>query len=146
MSGRDAFGTLFKRATTLSPGNVFETMANVHNISGPERSRETIEVTAHDSPEQWREFIGGLKDGGEVQLDVNYDPAELTHDIDDDLDDRTPRNYRVVILPGDEDEHTWSFKGIMTNVGDEFPFDDKMGRSITIKVTGKPTLLPSSGS
>lgn len=146
MSGRDAFGTLFKRATTLSPGTVFETMANVTNIGGPERTRETIETTAHDSPEQWREFIGGLKDGGEVTLEINYDPAELSHDIDDDLDDTAPRNYRVVILPGTEDEHTWTLKGVMTQVGDEFPFDDKMARNITIKVTGKPTLLPTTGS
>lgn len=140
MSGRDGFGTRFQRATTLSPGTVYETIANVTNISGPDRKRETIDVTAHDSPGQWMEFIGGLKDGGEVSLDINYDPAEDTHDLDDDFDDASPRNYRVVILPGTEDEHTWQLKGIMTEVGDEFPYDDKMGRSITIKVSGKPTL------
>jgi len=146
VSGRDAFGTEFRRATTLSPGTVFETIANVTNIGGPERTRETIDVTSHDSPGQWMEFIGGLKDGGEISLDINYDPTELTHDIDDDFDDDVPRNYRIVMLPDTEDEHTWTIKGIMTNIGDEFPYDDKMGRSITIKVTGKPTLLPSSGS
>lgn len=140
MSGRDGFGTLFQRATTLSPGTTYETIANVTNISGPERTRETIDVTAHDSPDQWMEFIGGLKNGGEVQLDINYDPAELTHDLDDDFDDTEPRNYRVVILPDTADEHTWQIKGIMTTVGDEFPYDDKMARSVTIKVTGKPTL------
>lgn len=146
MSGRDAFGTEFRRATGTAPGTTYETIANVTNIGGPERTRETIDVTSHDSPGQWMEFIGGLKDGGEISLDINYDPAESTHDIDDDFDDVLPRNYRVVILPDTEDEHTWTISGIMTNVGDEFPYDDKMGRSITIKVTGKPTLLPSSGS
>lgn len=146
MSGIDAFGTQFRRATTLSPGTVFETIANVTNISGPARSRETIDVTAHDSPGQWMQFIGGLKDGGEISLDINYDPAELTHDLDDDFDDTSPRNYRVVILPDTEDEHTWSLTGIMTELSDEFPYDDKMARTMTIKVSSKPTLLPSSGS
>lgn len=140
MSGRDGFGTLFQRATTITPGTTYETLANVTSIKGPDRKRETIDVTAHDSPEQWKEFIGGLKDGGEVQLDINYDPGELTHDLDDDFDDTDPRNYRVVILPGTADEHTWQLKGIMTELGDEFPYDDKMARSMTIKVTGKPTL------
>jgi hypothetical protein len=28
----------------------------------------------------------------------------------------------------------------MTNLGDEFPYDDKMARSMTVKVSGKPTL------
>lgn len=143
MSGRDGFGTLFKRATTLSPGNTFETIANVTNISGPDRKRETIDVTAHDSPGGWMEFIGGLKDGGEVQLDINYDPAETTHDLDDDFDDDAPRNYQIVILPGTDDEYTWTIKGVMTDLGDEFPYDDKMARSMTIKITGKPTLAPT---
>lgn len=140
MSGRDAFGTQLRRATTLSPGTVFETIANVTSIGGPERTRETIDVTAHDSPDGWMEFIGGLKDGGELTCEINYDPAETTHDIDDDFDDTTPRNWQVVILPETEDEHTWAISGILTNVGDEFPYDDKMARSITIKVSGKPVL------
>ncbi len=140
MSGRDAFGTQLRRATTLSPGTVFETIANVTSIGGPERTRETIDVTAHDSPDGWMEFIGGLKDGGELTCEINYDPAEATHDIDDDFDDTTPRNWQIVILPETEDEHTWALSGILTNLGDEFPYDDKMARSMTIKVSGKPVL------
>lgn len=140
MSGRDGFGTLFKRATNLTPGTTFETVANVTSIGGPDRSRETIDVTAHDSPGGWMEFIGGLKDGGEISLDINYDPAEDTHDLDDDFDDGAPRNYQIVILPDTDDEHTWSIKGIMTGLEDEFPYDDKMSRTMTIKISGKPTL------
>lgn len=140
MSGRDGFGTQLKRATTLSPGTTYEVIANVTNIQGPQRKRETIDVTAHDSPDQWMEFIGGLKDGGEVSLDINYDPAEATHDLDDDFDDDVARNYQVVILPGTEDEYTWSVKAIMTGLEDEFPYDDKMARTMTLKITGKPTL------
>jgi predicted secreted protein len=145
MSGRDGFGTLFQRATTLTPGTTFETIANVTNIGGPERTRETIDVTAHDSPGGWMEFLGGLKDGGEISLDINYDPSESTHDIDDDFDDTVARNYRIIILPDTDDEHTWSIKGIMTNVGDEFPYDDRMQRSVTVKVSGKP-ILAQTGS
>lgn len=140
MSGRDGYGTQLKRATTLVPGTVYEVIANVTNIGGPERTRETIDVTSHDSPGGWMEFIGGLKDGGELSCDINYDPAEVTHDIDDDFDDTEPRNWQIVILPGTDDEHTWSIKGILTALGDEFPYDDKASRSMTIKVSGKPTL------
>lgn len=143
MSGIDAFGTLFQRASGTSPGTTYATIANVTNIGGPERTRETIDVTAHDSPGQWMEFIGGLKDGGEISLDINYDPGQVTHDLDADFDDVLPRNYRIIILPGTEDEHTWQLKGIMTTLGDEFPYDDKMARSMTVKVTGKPTLTPT---
>lgn len=143
MSGRDGFGTQFQRATTLVPGTTYETLANVTNVGGPARSRETIDVTSHDSPGQWMEFVGGLKDGGEISLDLNYDPGESTHDLDDDFDDAVPRNYRIIILPGTDDEHTWTIKGILTGLEDEFPYDDKMGRSMTVKVSGKPILTPT---
>jgi len=144
MSGRDAFGTLFQRATGVAPGGpTYDTIANVTTIGGPERTRETIDVTDHNSAGGWMEFIGGLKNGGEISLDLNYDPTEATHDLDDDFDDAVPRSYRIVLLPDTADEHTWQISGIMTNVGDEFPYDDKMGRSVTIKVSGKPVLAPS---
>ena len=139
MAGRDAFGTLFQRGDG-APSEVFTTIANVTSIGGPQRSRETLDVTAHDSPGGWMEFLGSVKDGGEISVDINYDPANLTHDLDDDFDDSEPRNYRIVLLPGTDDEHTWSLSGILTGLEDEFPYDDKMGRSMTIKVSGKPTL------
>ena len=140
MSGRDGFGTQFKRAGTLTGPFTYSLIASVTNISGPSRSRETIDVTAHDSPDQWMEFIGGLKDGGELSIDINYDPGQASHDLDDDFDDDVPRSYQIVILPDTEDEHTWTITGVMTGLEDEFPYDDKMGRSLTIKVSGKPTL------
>lgn len=138
MAGRDAFGTLLKRGDDA--GTNFTTIANVTSIGGPERSRDTIDVTAHDSPDGWMEFIGSLKDGGEISCDINYDPAEVTHDLDDDFDDVDPRKWRIVILPDTEDEHTWALSAILTKLGDEFPYDDKMARSLTLKVTGKPVL------
>lgn len=139
MSGRNAFGTQFRRGDGATP-ETFTTIANVTSIGGPARTRETIDVTAHDSPDAWMEFVGGLKDGGEVSLEINYDPTEDTHDLDDDFDDNDPRNYQIVILPGTEDEYTWELTGILTELSDEFPYDDKMSRTMTVKVSGKPAL------
>lgn len=140
MSGRDAFGTQFRRGDGEDPEE-FATIANVTNISGPSRERESIETTAHDSADQYREYIPGLKDGGEVTFDLNYDPSETTAgDLDDDFEEQVNRNYQLVILPNTEDEHTWDVTGHFTSLGDEFPHDDKMERSVTLKISGKPTL------
>lgn len=139
MAGIDAFGTQFKRDSTGA--GVFVTIANVSDISGPSRSREAIEVTAHDSPDQYREFVKGLKDGGEVTLTINYDPGAATHaDLDADFEEDALRDYQVVILPGEADEHTWEFSALITALGDEFPIDDRMEREVTVKISGKPTL------
>ncbi|WP_340382330.1 phage tail tube protein [Streptomyces sp. SS7] len=139
MAGLDAFGTQFKRDSTGSGS--FLTIANVEDISGPSRSREAIEVTAHDSPDKYREFTKGLKDGGEVEITINYDPSATSHQaLDDDFEEDGLRDYQVVVLPGTTNEWTWQFTGLITDVGDEFPHDDKMERKVTFKISGKPTL------
>ncbi|MFE4691754.1 MULTISPECIES: phage tail tube protein [unclassified Streptomyces] len=142
MPGKDAFGTQFRRDT--NGAGTFASIANVSDISGPSRSREAIEVTSHDSPNKHREFIKGLMDGGEVEITLNYDPASSTHAaLDADFEEDDLRDYQVVLLPGEPDEHTWQFKALITDLSDEFPTDDKAERTATFKISGRPTLNPT---
>jgi len=138
MAGLDAFGTQLMRGDGGSPEN-FTPLANVTNISGPGISRTTLDVTAHDSQDGWMEFLGGLKDPGELSVDINYDPG--THDVlIADFDDLDPRNYQIVFPDGS----TWDFPAILTGFEPTAPYDDKLSASLTFKVSGKPVL--SSGS
>lgn len=135
MSGLDAFGTQLQRGDGADP-EVFAAIANVTDITPPGIERETLDVTAHDSPDAWREFVGGLKDGGEVELELNYDPRE--HDsLIADFEDKVPRNYKVV-WPGTLGD--WAFAAILTGFESEAPHDDKLAASATFKVSGKPTI------
>lgn len=144
MAGKDAWGTQFLRNTV---GSTFALVANITDISGPSREREAIEVTAHDSPDQYREFVKGLKDGGEVELTINYDPGSPTiQDLDDDFEEIALRAYQIKIFPDTINEWTWDFDALITALGDEFPFDDKMERTCTLKISGKPVLTPTAGS
>lgn len=139
MAGLDAWGTQFLRDS--DGAGTYVVIANVSDLSGPSRSREAIEVTAHDSPNQYREFVKGLKDGGEITLTLNYNPANNTHSaLDADFEEDTLRNYRIIVLPGETDEHTWTLSGLITNLSDAFPIDDRMEREVTVKISGKPTL------
>lgn len=142
MAGIDALGTQFLRETAVPA--TFESIANVTDISGPSRSREAIEVTAHDSPNKYREFIKGLKDGGEVEITLNYDPASATHaSLDADFEEDDLRKYQIILLPDEPDEHTWAFSALITDLGDEYPIDGQMERTATFKISGKPTLTPT---
>src|SRR5436190_11500845 len=67
----NAFGTLLKRNGT--------TIGEVTDLSGPEISRDNIEVTHHQSPSAYREFMKGLKDAGEFSCTINYIPTNSTH-------------------------------------------------------------------
>lgn len=136
MAGQDGFGTRLMRGDGAIP-EVFTAIADVTNISGPGLSRETLDVTSHDSPDGWMEFLGGLKDPGEVSADINYQPSE--HDtLIDDFEDTEPRNYQLVFP--DPDTTTWTFPAILTGFEPEAPYDDKLAASLTYKLSGKPTL------
>lgn len=140
MAGLDAFGTQLKRDS--DGAGTYVVVANVSDLSGPARKREAIEVTAHDSPNGYREFVKGLKDGGEVTATLNYNPGNSTHSqLDADFEEDALRNYRITILPGEADEHSWTFSGLITAIGDSFPVDDRMERDVTFKISGKPTYV-----
>lgn len=135
MAGIDAFGIALKRGDGASP-EVFATIGNVTSVSGPEIERETYDITAHDSVDGWREFIGGLKDAGEVSIEVNYDPTKHD-DLIGDFEDTEARTYQMV-FPGTLGQ--WQFAAFLSGFSQEAPVDDKLSAEIKFKVTGKPTI------
>lgn len=140
MAGIDAFGIALQRSDMVTPTPTFTSIGNVTSVSGPEIERETYDVTAHDSVDGWREFIGGLKDAGEVSIELNYDPTK--HDaMVDDFEDTVARDYKLVFPGG---RGTWAFKAFLTGFSSESPVDDKLTAELTFKVTGKPTITPGA--
>ena len=138
MANYDAFGTKLKRGGTAGTA-----IAQVTNISGPGLSADTLDVTSHDSTNAWREFLGGLKDGGEVSLDLNFDPAGTTHKNASggllyDFEAGTATTYALVFP--DAASTVWSISAIVTGFEPAAPMDGKLAASVTLKVTGQPTL------
>src|SRR5690606_8787721 len=117
MAGYHGHGTQFLRGDGGDP-EVFVAIGEVTDITGPEMERETIDVTSHDSPDGYREHIGGLKDGGEVSFEVNYDP-DLHNILEGDFADSQPRNYKIQLpaTPGG----AWVFGGFITSMNLSFP-------------------------
>lgn len=63
------YGTKIGLGNSASP-IVYNKIAEVLSISGPELSRETLEVTSLDSTA--KEYIAGLQDGGSISLEMNW--------------------------------------------------------------------------
>lgn len=132
MAGINAFGTKLERS---EDGTTFAPIADITSLTPPGISRDTIDVTSHDSTEGWMEFVGSLKDPGEVKADINYQPTD--HDsLVEDFEDTVPRKYRITFPDGT----TWAFGAILTGFEPDAPYDDKLAASLTWKVTGKPTI------
>ena len=130
-------GTKFQRGNGSSSTETFDDIAEVNSISGPNMSRDTIDVTSLDSSGGYREFIAGFRDGGEVTLEMNFSLA--TYDLmKDDFEQSDTWNYRI-ILP-DTGATQFDFAGLVTSLGIAVPMDDKVTSSVTIKVSGQVTL------
>lgn len=135
MAGKNAFGTKLYR----SDGNgEWDQLSNATSIDLPSLSREDIDVTDHDSPDGYMEFIPGLRDGGEVSVDCNYRPSRHDDWVMEDFEDDEVHRYRIV-LPTAE-RHAWTFDAFVTGYEPSAPHDDKLETSITFKVSGKPDL------
>jgi predicted secreted protein len=122
------FGTIFKYSSEL-------TIGKLTSIGGMKFSADTIDVTNHQSTSGWREFISGLKDGGEVTIEGFFEDDDagqlaLFGDIGGDAQDF------VVVFP---DTSQWAFSALVTGVemgkGD---LKDGVPFSATVKITGVP--------
>lgn len=135
---KSAFGTVFQRGDGAGP-EVFTSVIEVQNIGGPNINRGTIETTHHESPNNFREFLPNLPDGGEFSLEGNFCPASATQTtpLIDDFNNQNTRNYKIV-WP-DSGAAQFAFVGFPTAFNPSSPFDGKMSFSGTFKVTGKPT-------
>jgi predicted secreted protein len=139
--GSSAFGTFLKIGDGAT-SETFTTIAEVVTITGPSLAMDPLEMTNHDSAGQWEEFIGGTLRSGEVSFDINYIPTAGTHDATtgllNDLENRTFRNFQLVF--SDTGGTTWSFSAFVTGFEPSAPFDDKLAASVTLKLSGQPTL------
>lgn len=133
MPGIDAFGTVLARGDGGSP-EAFTPVANAMNPTAPGYSRETYDVTAHNSPGKFREFVGGLHDGGEVTCDLNFKSDLHIPVFQADRAAEAPVSYRLAWPDGSRVD----YKAILTGFEQTNPHDGKAEASATWKVTGEP--------
>ena len=134
-----AYGTVLYRGTS----GAGTAIAQVQNISGPGLSLDTEDVTSHDSTGAWEEVVGTILRSGEVSLDIVYDPAAATHKnasggLLADLVSRTANTYTIVFP--DTASTEWVFSALVTGFEPDMPHDGALTASVSMKVTGQPTL------
>jgi len=139
---RIAYGTLLEWSDGASPPT-WTRLAEVNNITGPGMSRELPDATHMESPGGWREFIGGLKDAGEIELECNHLPNNATQDANTGVlslfASGETRDWRLVFPTSPQ--VIWEFEAVVSAFEPEFPIDDKMMLSVTLKVSGQPAFL-----
>jgi predicted secreted protein len=136
--GVSGIGTKFRRLVT----SVYEEIAEVRSISGPSTTRETIDVTSFDSTGGYREFIGSLRDPGEVTLELIF-TRNAYETLKGDFESDTLGSYEIIL--NDAEKTSFEFSGFVTAIPMEIPLDDVVSFSSTIKISGEVTINSGSG-
>jgi len=122
---------------------VWRDIAGVKDISGPSMSADTIDVTSHSSPDNFREFRSSLKDPGEFSFDLIFDPEDKTGQgfLLELFDTQVLTTFRLIYRT--KNSKTWQMNGLVTSFEPNNPVEGEIGASCTIKLTGK-TLFETS--
>lgn len=140
---RIGYGVTLARGDGASP-EVFTSVVELIDITPPSMTKDQIEATHHASPGGFREFIPGMKDGGEFTAVFNWIKSHATQGnasgglLNDFLNQDTPRNWRIS-FPGSP-VMTWTFRAVVTGFNPSTPIDDRMTVNATFKVSGAPTV------
>lgn len=125
----------------VTSGTTYATVGQVRDIAGPSLKMDPIEVT-HRGSASWREFVAGLRDGGEVSFDLVYDPDLASHaagaapGLPYLLAQGTLLAFRLSFP--DTTPATLTFLGMVTGFEPKAPLADALTADVTIKVSGVP--------
>jgi len=121
-------------------GAQFQVIGEVTNISPPKLARDAVEATHTESPEGWREFIAGLKDAGEVSVELNFVASGPSDDlIRAQFDTAVASQLRITMPSSSSPTESLTCNAILTGYEPSMPIDDRMTATVTFKITGKVT-------
>jgi len=127
MGGKSGYGTI------LAKGAV--EIAQLTNIGGLDLKADSIDISTHSSADGFREYIPGMKDGGEVPIEGLFDPSDAGQVAAiTDIGAGTSAAYTITFPEGS----SIAFTGFLIGVKSGAPYDDKMSFSGTLKISGKP--------
>lgn len=125
----------------LTGGTSYTEIGQIVDLSGPSIERNPIDVTSRDSTSNYREFIKGFKDAGELTFNVILSLSLATHGtaanglLSDLADDTTIPECQFAFPNG-----TIVIDAFVTGYEMAEPLDDALTADITLKATGVPTI------
>lgn len=124
---------------------VFTPVARCIAIPAPSLTTDILDATAHDSPNETEEVVVGIKRNGEIEVSLQFDPAEGTHDDATGLisvqQSRALTNFRWVFT--DAASTTWEMACYVVGVTPTAPVDGLLTATVRLKPSGVPNFSPS---
>lgn len=110
----------------------------VTEVNLPEDTADDVDVTHFKSPGKRKEYRGGLIEGGEGSIVVNYIPGSATDKLISEAHQAgTPRAFECR-LPDETGKPAWAIKGflIVKSRSRAIPIGDRMSMTVSVRYTG----------
>lgn len=134
-------------AKTAAKGTKFEigskSVGALTSIGGVAASADTIDVTSLDNEDGYKEFVGGMKDGGEVALSGHFNYVDEGQKALYDAFESGEASACVITFPAPS-SCKWTFNGVVTTYETGAEMEGAVSFSCTVKVSGKPTLAAAT--
>ncbi len=137
------------RKLSLGKGTKFEidskVVASLNSIGAVEKSADSTEVTTLDNEDGYKEYLGGMKDGGEVAIEGYMDGSDTSNQdtMEEAFEDQAVHAFKI-IFP-EAIGKTWTINGVVTKFGaGGAAVGDALKFTSTVKISGKPSLAKSS--
>jgi len=118
-------------------------LVEVLKAGGPGMKADMKEVSNMGSPNAYKEFIAGLREGGDVTFEGNYIPKEATNSqatLRTDFENGTLSCW-CLDMPGPAGNGIWMFNAFVSSIQPTYPLDDRVTFTGTLRITGKPVLF-----
>ena len=139
MAKSAAKGVIISISDNVIP--TFNPIGQVFSLSGPTLSADVVDVSAHDSPGFYREFVNSFRDGGEVTIGLRWDPdlashSELGNGLINLFERDVINDYQITWPNAAAD--VWEFSAWVTGYEPTADFDAALEASVTFKLSTKP--------
>jgi hypothetical protein len=117
-------------------------LLEIIKLAGPGMKADIKEVSNMGSPSTYKEFIPGLREGGDITFEGNYIPKESTlsqQNVRTDFESGTLSNW-CLALPS-AGTGIWMFTGYVISLAPSYPLDDRIVVAGVLRITGKPVLF-----
>lgn len=105
------------------------------DVSLPEVEVTDVDITTHDSPDDFKEYVGGLKDAGVMTLTGKYNISDAGQAYL-----RAPANQggdAVAVVVTFSDNSTATFNAVVKGYGVGNPLDDAVEFTSSLRISGQ---------
>lgn len=121
-----------------SSGSDYVELGEILSINGPNMTKGAIECTHLNSSNRAQEFINGIRSGGAVTFSMNFIYAEYLK-LKNEYDNNDYLAGFQILMP-DSRGTIVTFDAIVTALGTNIPFNDRITVDCTLTISGSVAL------